>query len=126
MNQSEIKKVSSVFISLFYIVAGINHFWHSSFYYPLIPDYLPSHELINTLSGIAEIVLGTGIFFNRLKHYAAIGIIILLLLFIPAHIWFIQKNGCLSESLCVPVWVAWLRLVVFHPLLILWARWHRK
>ena len=120
------KKISSVFISVFYVIAGINHFWHAAFYYPLIPDYLPAHNLLNVLSGVAEIALGICIFFKPTKFYAAIGIIILLLLFVPTHIWFIEKGGCLSESLCVPVWVMWVRLIVVHPLLIYWAWWHRK
>ena len=126
MKQSKIKKVSGILISLFYILAGINHFWHAGFYYELIPDYLPAHNFINIFSGIAEIVLGIGIFFKQTKFLSAVGIIILLILFLPAHIWFIQKGGCMGESLCVPVWVAWVRLIVFHPLLIAWAWWHRK
>ena len=85
-----------------------------------------SVEWIQIDSTDAQASIEIGIFFKQTKFYAAVGIIILLILFLPAHIWFIQKGGCMGESLCVPVWVAWVRLIVFHPLLIAWAWWHRK
>jgi uncharacterized membrane protein len=115
------KRWSIVLLGIFYLFAGANHFWHPDFYYPLIPDYLPQPLLINYASGVLEILLGTGVLYNNTRKYACYGIIALLLLFIPSHVWFIQKGGCMSESFCVPVWVAWVRLLLVHPLLMYWA-----
>lgn len=110
-----------------YFAAGLNHFRMPAFYYPLIPDYLGNKELLNALSGIAEMVLAIGLVFTKSRRWAAWGIIALLIAFLPAHIWFIQKGGCLDPNgLCVPVWVAWVRLLVIHPLLILWAWYHTR
>jgi uncharacterized membrane protein len=76
---------------------------------------------INFSSGVLEMILGAGVLYQKTRMIACYGIFTLLLLFIPSHIWFIQKGGCMSESLCVPVWVAWVRLLFVHPLLMYWV-----
>jgi uncharacterized membrane protein len=119
------KKILLYLQSIFYIVAGINHFRSPKIYYTLIPPYFPWHPLINIMAGVAEIVLGIGLLFVYIRKQAAYGIVLLLLAFIPAHIYHIQMNGCLP-GLCFGVWVAWVRLLVVHPLLIAWAWWYRK
>ncbi len=115
------RNFSVYFLALFYMLAGVNHFWHPDFYYPLIPDYLPNHQFINMVSGVAEIVFGIGILFPATRFISCTAIIMLLILFIPSHIYFIQLGGCVSEGICVPAWVAWVRLIVVHPLLVYWA-----
>jgi uncharacterized membrane protein len=120
------KQLSSLLLGFFYLLAGVNHFWHPDFYLPLIPSYLPQPELLNYAIGVIEIILGAGVLYNNTRKYACHGIIALLVLFIPSHIWFIQKGGCMSESLCVPVWVAWVRLLLVHPFLIWWAYTSKK
>jgi len=115
------KKSATFLLGIFFIVAGINHFVMPEFYYPLIPEYLPLPVLINYLSGIAEILLGIGLFVNRIRYYAALGIVILMVLFIPSHVHFIAIGSCVEDGLCVHPSLAWIRLVVIHPLLILWA-----
>ncbi|MEO1627108.1 MAG: hypothetical protein AAFV25_18290 [Bacteroidota bacterium] len=106
---------------VFYILAGINHFWHPGFYLPLIPDYLPQPKLLNAISGWAEILLGLGMAFEGSRHWAAIGLVAMLIVFVPSHVHFIQIGSCVEGGLCTPAWVAWLRLVLIHPLLILWV-----
>lgn len=119
------KRVSLVVLSIFFVTAGINHFINPDFYLPLIPPYFPNHHLINSCSGIVEITLGIGLMFPVFRQYAALGIVILMLLFVPSHIYFVQMGSCI-EDLCTEPWIGWVRLVVIHPLLILWAFWHSK
>jgi len=108
-------------IAVFYFFAGINHFISPQFYLPLIPPFFPYPEAINSLSGIIEVALGLGMLFVQSRKIASYGIILLLLAFIPSHVYFIQIGSCISEGLCVPAWVGWVRLIVIHPILILWA-----
>ena len=110
-------------LSVFYILAGINHFVSPDFYYALIPDYLPWKPAVNLISGVAEIALGASISFAKSRRIAGLLLIAMLLTFVPSHIYFIQLGSCITEVLCVPEWVGWLRLVVIHPLLIIWAYW---
>lgn len=105
----------------FYILAGSYHFIHPEFYYGLIPDYLPYHQAINYTSGFLEIVLAIGVAIPKTRLMAVKAIITLLVLFVPSHIYFIQIGACIEGMLCVAPWIAWIRLLVIHPLLIFWA-----
>jgi uncharacterized membrane protein len=114
-------KISRILLGAFFVFAGANHFIKPDFYYPLIPDYLPYPIFINAASGILEIVLGLGIFFEKYRNGSVIGLLILLLLFVPSHVYFIQLGSCVPNGLCVPSWIGWTRLLVIHPLLLLWV-----
>ncbi len=119
------KKVSQYILGLFFVTAGLNHFINPDFYLPLIPNFLPFHQAINIASGIFEILLGVGVLLPKYTKLSSKGIICLLIIFIPSHIFFIQQGHCLGE-LCVSPWIGWIRLLLIHPLLILWAFWHTK
>ena len=120
-----LKKSATFLLGSFFIVAGINHFVMPEFYYPLIPGYLPFPVLINYLSGIVEILLGIGLLISRSRYYATVGIVLLMVLFIPSHGYFIATGSCVDDGLCVHPAIAWIRLLIIHPLLILWAWWCR-
>ena len=120
------QRISFILLVGFYLFAGFNHFRDPEFYYPLIPSYLGYEYEINILAGVIEIALGLGLLYPTKRKLAAIGIILMLLAFLPSHIYFIELGGCVSDGLCVPAWVAWVRLIVIHPLLMLWAWGHRK
>jgi len=116
-----IKKSIIMFMGLFYIFAGVNHFINPEFYKPLIPDYLPWNDILNVISGLLESVFGMGILCKKTRKISSYGIITLLFLFIPSHIYFIQIGACIPNGLCVPMWIAWVRLIIIHPILIYWA-----
>jgi uncharacterized membrane protein len=120
------KKAAFWLLVAFYLFAGANHFINPSFYSGLIPPYLPWHDLINIISGIAEILLAVLLLLPRTRLFAAKGIIVLLISFIPSHVYFIQINSCIPDGLCVPQWLGWVRLVLIHPLLMAWVWWCRK
>jgi uncharacterized membrane protein len=90
-------------------------------YWPLIPPYLVYIKELNLLSGLAEVILAIGLLFRASRKWSIYGIIALLIAFLPAHIHFIQMGSCISNSLCFDPWVAWVRLIVIHPILIYWA-----
>lgn len=75
----------------FMIYGGINHFLKPEMYYPFIPDFLPQ-SFINLLSGVLEIVLGIGAFIPQTRSKATMGIFILMILFLPLHIWDLFKE----------------------------------
>lgn len=120
------KRISLFVLAGFYFLAGVNHFVNPDFYLPLIPPVLPYPEVINYLSGGLESLFGLLLLFSRYRSYAAYGIVFLLVLFIPSHVYFIMVGSCVEEGLCVPNWIGWLRLILIHPLLIGWAWWHTR
>jgi len=115
------KNISRYILAGFFIIAGINHFINPQFYLALIPPIFKYIEMINILAGIGEVALGIGLMINKTRKIAAWGIVLLLIAFIHSHVYFIQIGGCIGDGLCVPLWVGWVRLVLIHPLLIMWA-----
>ena len=105
----------------FYAFAGSYHFINAEFYSDLIPTYLPYPNFINYASGFFEILLAVGVAIPKTRLLAVKSIIVLLILFIPSHVYFIQVGSCVESAFCVAPWIAWVRLLVVHPLLILWA-----
>ncbi len=107
---------------IFYVFAGYNHFANPSFYLPVIPPYLSMWASeINLLSGIIEIVLGLLLIPKYTRRYAGWGIILMLIAFIPSHIYFIQKGAFTLGGITMNPTISWIRLLIAHPLLIVWA-----
>jgi uncharacterized membrane protein len=119
------KKASLAIMAIFYIVAGINHFKNPEAYFSIIPSFFSNPQLINTVSGIAEIILGLLLIVPQTRKFAAYAIILMLIAFIPAHIYMIKSGWCV-KGYCLPEWALWVRLLVMQPLLIWWAWSNRK
>lgn len=105
---------------IFFFAGGVNHFISPQFYLPLIPPYFIYISTINWLAGIAEIIGAIGLSFKSLRKSASYGLILLMIAFVPSHIYFIQIGSCTAEGLCVPEWISWARLIIIHPLIIGW------
>ena len=116
----DIKQISLIAMAVFYIVAGLNHFKVPKFYYKLIPPFLGNKKLINVASGAAEVILGVALLIPILSHWAAWGIIALLVAVYPANIYHLQQKGA---GMKVPIWGLWFRLA-FQFVFIAWAYWH--
>ena len=104
-------------IGIFFILAGMNHIRKPKLYERIIPPYFPAHGSVVLLSGIVEMVLGFMIMNKNSQMEAAWGIIILLVLFIPVHIFMLQNE---NASMKLPKWVLILRLPLQFALLF-WA-----
>ena len=121
IGNSLIKKIFFFLLFSAYFSGGLNHFVMPEVYWPLIPPYLVYIEELNLLSGVAEVVLALGLLFSATRKLACYGIVAMLFAFLPSHIYFIEMGSCISESICFDPWVAWVRLIVIHPLLMYWA-----
>ncbi|RYY70954.1 MAG: hypothetical protein EOO13_04795 [Chitinophagaceae bacterium] len=118
------KRISLYVMFALYLLAGINHFRKPESYYAIIPDWIGNVVLINTAAGIAEILLACLLLFKVTRKWACYGIILMLLAFIPSHIYMLQIGFCreiAGQIRCAPAWALWIRLLVLQPLLIGWA-----
>ena len=99
-----------------YFLAGVNHFISPKFYLKIMPPYLPYHEFLVMVSGLAEIGLGALLFIPTTRSWAAWGIIILLIAVFPANLYmaYAEKFQELSP------WIRWGRLPL-QFVLIWWA-----
>lgn len=109
---------------VFYLFAGYNHFINPTFYLPLIPPYLGQWSVeLNLLAGIVELILGILLIPKITRKWAAWGIVLMLIAFIPSHIYFIQRGYFSLGSFTMTPIISWVRLILVQPLLILWALW---
>ena len=107
--------------SISYVLAGVNHFVNPNFYLRIMPDYLPAHEALVALSGVAEILLGLGLVIrpkSQLRVWSAWGIILLLIAVYPANIYSYTHLAELGDPRAT---IALIRLP--FQLLFLWWAW---
>lgn len=121
---NKLKPVSLWIMISAYFLAGLYHFINPEFYLEFIPPYLPDANVLNFLAGISEITLAILLVFPKTRKWAAYGIIAMLIAFVPAHVHMIELGGTIPNGPSLPLWAAWVRLVVLHPILIIWAWWH--
>ncbi len=81
-----------------------------------MPPYIPAHEQMVMLSGVAEVVLGVGLLFPATRSLAAWGLILLLIVVFPANVYMAMSNRFRR----FPAWIRWARLPL-QGLLIWWA-----
>lgn len=86
-NSLKIWTFLKIVMALFMIYAGAQHFIKPDFFIPFVPTFLPLKIPVIYISGAIEILLGLSLFINKYAKQGALGILILLLLFLPIHIW---------------------------------------
>jgi uncharacterized membrane protein len=115
-------------MSFFYLVAGVTHFVVPDLYVQIVPPQLPFPVGLVYLSGLAEVVLGVGLLFERVRHLAAWGIIALMIAVFPANVYMatsdvvIQGAGGMGDP---SEFVRWFRLPL-QGVLIAWAWWYTR
>jgi uncharacterized membrane protein len=95
-------------------------------YINIIPQYIPLPKLMNIAAGFFEILFGLMLIFKRTRPWAARGIILMLIAFIPVHIDMVLNAPFWLGSFYVTPFIAWARLVVLQPFLIWWVWWCAK
>lgn len=87
-----LKLILTYLFGAFLIFGGINHFIKPEMYAPFIPEFLPSLA-VNYLTGIVEIAVGVGVFIPRFRSMATLGILIMMLVFLPLHVFDVFKEN---------------------------------
>jgi uncharacterized membrane protein len=91
-NKKIIKLILTFFFGAFMVFGGVNHFLKPEMYFPFFPDFLPK-EILNFAAGAMEIVIGVGAFIPKFRKAACLGILILMLMFLPLHIWDVFRDN---------------------------------
>ncbi len=102
-----------------FVVAGALHFLAPDAYERIMPPYLPLHRELVYLSGALEILGGMGLFTERARSFAGIGLVLLLLAVWPANLQMLLDARAAGKP---SWWVAllWVRLPL-QLLLIAWV-----
>jgi len=81
-----------IVLSIFLIFGGVQHLISPNNYISFVPSFLPFTMAIIFLSGLFEVLFGVALFFKKLEVLGAWGILILMILFLPVHIWDVFSN----------------------------------
>ena len=108
-------------MALLYTLAGLNHFRSPRSYLAIMPPFIPDPKLMVDLSGLAEIILGVGLFFPATRVWAAWGVIALLIAIFPANVFMAVSDKFAG----LPTWLLWGRLPL-QGVLIWWAYQYTK
>ena len=119
---SKVKTLSRYLLGVFFIAAGLNHFWHTAFYVTIMPPWLPWHLALVYISGAAEIGLGALLLFSRWQLLAGWGLIALAVAVFPANIHMALHPELFPQFTPTGLW---LRLPL-QFVLIAWAYWSTR
>lgn len=108
--------------SLLYIAAGLNHFINPDFYLRMMPPYVPWPTFLHLTAGALEVLGGALLLFPPLRHWAAWGLVLLLLAVYPANLHVAFNHHLYPE---IPLLFHWIRLPL-QFLLIAWAWWYTR
>lgn len=109
-------------MALIYITAGIMHFVRPKMYQRILPSYLPRHNVLVNISGIAEIVIGVALCFSSTKNLAIYAVIIMLTFFLPAHFHMLSNK---KAGMGISKWILIARIPL-QFVLMFWAYWYLK
>jgi uncharacterized membrane protein len=84
--------VLTYLFTLLMLAAGITHFIKTRLYLKIVPEFFPFRIFIVQISGIVEIVFGVGLLIAETQKSAAAGVLMLMILLLPLHIWDIFRE----------------------------------
>ncbi|MGY3054765.1 putative membrane protein [Pedobacter sp. UYEF25] len=106
--------------AIIYVAAGANHFLATTAYASIMPPWIPAHIFLIYLSGVVEIILGILLAFKRTRKFAGILIVLMLIAYLPLHIYMLQIAPFMLGTIMVTKLIAWIRLPI-QAVLIIWA-----
>ena len=116
-------------MSSLYVVAGVAHFVVPELYVQIIPPRLPFRLGLVYISGFAEVALGVGLLFERVRRLAAWGIIALLIAVFPANVYMATSDvviqGAPGGMGDPSEFARWARLPL-QAVLAAWAWWYTR
>jgi uncharacterized membrane protein len=110
-------------LAALFLFAGTVHLLDSSLFLPIMPPWIPLHLLCVQVSGVCELLGGTGLLVPHpaIQAVTGWGLLALLLAVFPANIYMaanhIQVHGVPSQP-----WMGWARLPL-QPVLMLGVSW---
>ena len=99
-------------------MAGANHLWHPATYLAIMPDHYSHPGFWVAFTGAAEIAAGLGLLLPQTRRAAAVGIILMLLVYFDVHLFMLRHAHDRFANL--PHWALVARLPL-QLVLIAWA-----
>ena len=115
-------KFKTLFIYLMgigYIWVGVQHFIDTSFFLKIMPPSFPFHKESVYVSGVLEILFGSGVIIKKTRFYSSWGIILLLIAVYPANIYLAFSEDAQKAIGVSSFFASWVRLPIQFALIAL-------
>jgi len=86
------QKILSYLFGALLLISAVGHIVNPEFYAPLIPDFIPE-VLANVGTAILEAIAGILLFIPKYRHWGGLGFFLLMVGFLPLHIWELFKDN---------------------------------
>ena len=111
--------IGRTILAVLFVIAGAMHFIIPKAYLRIMPPWLPHPAALIDISGAAEILGGLGLLVPFSRHFAAWGLVALLIAVLPANVYTATAHLPLP-GLAGQSWLQWARIPLQLPL-IYWA-----
>ena len=108
----KLKTLLIYLMGLGYIWVGLQHFIDTSFFLKIMPPSFPLHKESVYVSGVLEIIFGSGIIIKKTRFYASWGIIFLLIAVYPANIYLAYSEDAQQAIGVSSFSASWVRLPI--------------
>ena len=98
-----------LFLSSEWIIFGSMHFSFHAETVAQLPDWVPAKDMVVVITGMLEVGTGILILVSKVRKWAALSSLILLVLFIPAVYHILANNSAISGP---PAWQIFFRLLL--------------
>ena len=115
-------KFKTLFIYLMgigYIWVGVQHFIDTSFFLKIMPPSFPFHKESVYVSGVLEILFGSGVIIKKTRFSSSWGIILLLIAVYPANIYLAFSEDAQQAVGVSSFFASWVRLPIQFALIAL-------
>jgi uncharacterized membrane protein len=108
---------SRALLGLFFIGSGVNHFLIPKAYRQIVPPGIGDPATLVTVSGVAEVLGGMGVFLPATRRPSGLALIALLAAVFPANLHMARNPEKFHK---IPRWALYARLPL-QPLAMVWA-----
>ncbi|HEY7830870.1 MAG TPA: DoxX family membrane protein [Solirubrobacteraceae bacterium] len=108
---------SRALLGFFFIGSGVNHFVIPKAYRQIVPPGIGDPATLVTVSGVAEVLGGVGVFLPATRRLSGLGLIALLAAIFPANLHMARNPEKFHK---IPRWALYARLPL-QPLAMVWA-----
>lgn len=114
-----VDRVSQGLLAGFWLLAGAMHFLAPRRYEAIMPPWIPAHRQLVYASGVAELAGGWGVLHRRVRPWAGLWLVSVLVAVFPANV-HMALNPDDPKWRSIPTILLWLRLPL-QPLAAWWA-----
>ena len=87
-----IKKIIPYLLGGLLLLSAVAHILNPDFYAPMIPDFIPE-GFANIFTAIVEAAIGVLLFLPKYRHWGGLGFFLLMIAFLPLHVWDMFKEN---------------------------------